>query len=244
MPDFTELPVYAGVGDFHFNRFRIAFSKPAGLSARDLAQQFVSNFPYYFNSPYAKVVPGVRTFNSKPTLKFHGYVKVLGIDVGRPHNDWVVQEWVDNTVGFTAQTLKREFFDAAEDGAMAAAALAAGGLIGMEPAPTVVGGVVAAHYNRMHLLAGRRSWRLDDGQTFGVTGDLLVLETIAVERFSAEMYRLGDKLGNMRAKFPDIWIANLNNFVRLFRDGLKLVSQPLKPGWRNKNNVDYYFRSD
>jgi len=33
------------------------------------------------------------------------------------HDDWVVRHWHDRTIGFTAQTLKREFFIAGEDAA-------------------------------------------------------------------------------------------------------------------------------
>ena len=163
-------------------------------------------------------------------------MKHLGIDLARPHTDWVVRHWFDPNVGFTAQTLKREFFQFTED----AAAASGGGIIGDKlggPLGGAVGAAAAVHYNRMHFLAGRRSWRLDNGTVFGLTGDLLVLETIAVERFSAEFFAIGDKLAGLEKSIPDIWITNLNQFLTL--KNLDRVPQPAKARWKNKNGVDF-----
>ena len=250
MPDFTELPVYSGVGPYHFNRYRVVFERPGGLSAATLAMDFTANFPLYLNSKFATVEWGSRHFNAKPTLKFHGYMRVLGIDIARPHHDWVVREWYDPNVGFTAQTLKREFFEAGAD----IPAAAGGAMPGVLMTPTalaaalaateaVVGAAAAVHYNRMHFLAGRRSWRLGDGNVFGVSGDVLVLETIAVERFSAQMYNVADRLLHMEKLIPDIWIANLSNFI--YMRGLTPVKQqhPLSPQWQNRGPVDFLVRS-
>jgi len=242
MPDFTALPVQSGVGDYHFNRFRVAFNKPPGLSTAALAADFVTNFPLYLNSQFATVVWGTRTFNSKPTLRFHGFVKKLGIDLARPHTDWVVREWCDLNVGFTAQTLKREFLETSEDAAAAVGGGAGGRMLpvlGPIVGP-VVGAGAAVHYNRMHFLAGRRSWRVDEGKAFGAAGDVFILETIAVERFSAEFYRIADSVAGMEEKIPDIWIANLNNFIN--KRALVRVSPPLhlKARWTKKYDVDYF----
>ena len=80
-----------------------------------LARDFVSNFQ---TSVEKSDVAGVelrsdRLFNSKATLKFWGSLKLVWGIEGNPsaHHDWVVQEWVDSRVGFTAQTLKRTFAD-------------------------------------------------------------------------------------------------------------------------------------
>jgi hypothetical protein len=35
----------------------------------------------------------------------------------------------------------------------------------------VLGGTAGAHYNRMHFLAGRRAWRIDNGVIFGLASD-------------------------------------------------------------------------
>ena len=82
MPDFTPLPVYGGVGPVHFNRFRAVFQKPNQASAATLADTFATSFPKFFNSKFATVERGSRTFGSNPTLKFHGFLYKLGIDLG------------------------------------------------------------------------------------------------------------------------------------------------------------------
>jgi hypothetical protein len=249
MADFTVLPVYDGVGPYHFNRYRVVFQNRPGLSVANLAADFVRNFPQYLNSDYATVDwGGTRTFNSKPTLKFHGFLKYFGgrIDIAQPHNDWVVQEWCNPSVGFTAQTLKREFFDLGEDGEASVGAAVPGGAIGAGVGGAVIGIVTAVgvaagavHYNRMHFLAGRRSWRVGDGTAFGVKGDVSVLETIAVERFSARFYQTGDHVLALEEKIPDIWIANLNNFIKKW--GLNPIGQSLRANWKTKYRNIYYF---
>jgi hypothetical protein len=151
----------------------------------------------------------------------------VSVDVARPHTDWVAQIDQNDGLGFTAQTLKREFVDLFEDGAVVAAAgIFAGGPIDL---------------NRTHFLAGRRSWRIDDGRSFDVGGDTLVLETTAVERFSNRVYQISDFALGLESRIPDIWISLLNNFVTM--RGLVRVPQPLKPGWKRKKEVDYYLVS-
>ena len=93
----------------------------------------------------------------------------------------------------------------------------------------------------MHFLAGRRSWRLDDGKNFEVDGDVMVLETTAVERFSHKRYVQADSVLGLQASIPDVWIAMLTNFARM--NTLVRVPQPLRPGWKNKDGVDYYVKS-
>ena len=95
--------------------------------------------------------------------------------------------------------------------------------------------------NRMHFLAGRRSWRLDDGKNFEVDGDVLVVETCAVERFSHQSYVRADSVLGLQASIPDVWVAMLTNFVRM--KALVLVPQRLRPGWKNKEGINYYAKS-
>jgi hypothetical protein len=240
MGDFTALPIDDGSGGIHINRFRIAFQPPNGTSAATLAGDIIDNFPTYFNSEFAKVEWGSRKHGGKPTLHFHGYAKVLGLDLAKPHDDWVVRHWVDRTIGFTAETLKREFFVAGDDlgsgvptGALLLGPLlAAVGLIG-----AVVGTGATVHYNRMHFLAGRRSWRIGDGGVFGLSSNVIVFETVALERFSALAYRTADAVIGLESRVPNVWIALLNNFVN--KKGLTVVPQTLKPRWKSKNRVDY-----
>jgi hypothetical protein len=242
MADFTALTVDTGEGAIHFNRFRIAFEPPAGTSAATLASDLIDNFPTYLKSEFATVEFGDRDFEGKRTLRFHGYAKLLGLDLAAAHDDWVVRQWVDRNVGFTAQTLKREFFSAGDDVGVTAETgllvfvpvigpiLGVGGALG-------IGATAGVHYNRMHFLAGRRSWRISDGTVFGLSGSVIVLETVAVERFSATPFRTVNAIIGLEAKVPDVWIAFLNNFVN--KKGLKVVTQTLKARWINKARADY-----
>jgi len=246
MGDFTELQIFSdGSGDFHLNRFRIAFEPPAGRSAAALASDLIDNFPTYLGSPYATVQLGDRSHEGKRTLRFHGYARLLGLDLAAPHDDWVVVSWVDRNVGFTAQTLKREFADFGDDVGAGGGVLLAGNLpvVGAlaqlaGPVLWVAGAVGTVHYNRMHFLAGRRSWRISAGDDFGLSDKVVVLETVAVERFSSLAFRAADTIAGLEARIPDVWIALLENFVR--RKGLEVVPQKL-PGarWRHRSNVDY-----
>ena len=248
MADFTALPVYGGVGDWHFNRYRAVFMRPPKVTKQFLANDFVINFPQYLTSKYATVVRTDKTFGSQPTLHFHGYKMApifLGIpvdvDIAKPHTDWVAKIDDNDNLGFTVQTLKREFRDLSEDGPTKAASVA---LVLANP---VLSLLVASdendpmEVNRMHFLAGRRSWRLDDGKNFEVDGDVMVLETTAVERFSHKRYVQADSVLGLQAAVPDIWVAMLGNFMRM--KTLVRVPQPLRPGWKNKDGVNYYVKS-
>jgi hypothetical protein len=248
MADFTALPVYGGVGDWHFNRYRAVFMRPPEVTKQFLANDFVTNFPQYLTSKYATVVRADKTFGSKPTLHFHGYKKLLGIDIAKPHTDWVAKIDDNDNLGFTAQTLKREFRDLSEDGATTVGTYVAA-VVATTPVYLAIAAGIAAiggvdnliEVNRMHFLAGRRSWRLDDGKNFEVDGDVLVLETTAVERFSHRKYAQADSIVGLEKSVPDVWIAMLNNFVTM--KTLVRVRQPLRPGWKNKDGVDYYVKS-
>jgi len=238
MEDFTELTLDTGVSDYHFNRYRIAFQPLPKKSAAFLASNLAVCFPTYFNSSFATVKWGDRYHEGKPTLHFHGYAKVLGIDLGHPHTDWVARIWIDQTIGFTVQTLKREFIDFGEDAETYIPATAGGTLaLPISPVAGPVAGFSAVHFNRMHFLAGRRSWRIGPGSVFGVPGNVIVMETVAVERFSSRAFQIGDYVLGLETKIPDIWIALLNNFVTM--NGATVA--PLTPGarWKTKNRVDY-----
>ncbi len=270
MSDFTALPVYDGVGVYHFNRYRVVFIRPRDKTKEALASDFVSGFPTYFTSPHANVVLHTdRKFNGVNTLEFHGILDKMGLDIARPHNDWVAKVWENVSRGFTAQTLKREFWVAGEDLAAAGGGVVGGGATGAGAGSffglpgAIVGGVVgggagagtAVHWNRMHFLAGRRSWLLDDASAFGITPkelnryfeyeehagrnfisgdvDLCVLETAAVERFSSRFFQVGDLAMGLEDAIPPIWTANLANFVGM--KGLMTINptSPTLPleGW-------------
>ena len=253
MGDFKVLPVWRGAGDWHFNRYRVAFKCPPHTNKQLLGGAFVKNFPKYFESRYATVQMTDRTYATMPTFHFHGYQMVpltnptLGIpstpmaeiDIAKPHTDWVVKIDDNDNLGFTAQTLKREFRDLSEDGPTKA-----GSFVGFVVNPLIAlpwGTNDLMEVNRMHFLAGRRSWRIDDGKNFGVDGDVLVFETAAVERFSHAAFVRADSVMALQKAIPDIWVAMCNNFLRL--NALVRVPQPQRRGWQIKDGVDYYVKS-
>jgi len=240
MADFTELPVYEGVGKWHFNRFRIAFEPPKSATPATLCSKLLANFPTFINSKYATAEWGDVQYNGLKTVHFHGYAKYIGIDLAKPHTDWVAILVRDpKGVSFTVQTLKREFTNAEDAETAGAGALLAfvpvvGPLVGVVGG-AVLGGTVGAHYNRMHFLAGRRAWRIDNGSVFGLPDDVMVLETVAVERFSAEAYNFADSVVGLEKRLPDVWLAFLNNFVNQM--GLNPVDQAQKPRWKKESRA-------
>lgn len=178
MADFTALPVYDGVGDWHFNRFRAVFQRPRATK-RFLANDFVANFPRYLTSQYAIVEKSDKTFDSKPTFHFHGYKMVsfpnpvalsgtVDVDIAAPHTDWVAKIDDNDNLGFTVQTVKREFGDPSEDRTTMAATLGVALAVPVAAVLFASGENDPTKINRMHFLAGRRSWRIDDGKNFEV----------------------------------------------------------------------------
>ncbi|HEY3653819.1 MAG TPA: hypothetical protein VGL34_02430 [Steroidobacteraceae bacterium] len=244
--NFLELKVYNGFGEFHLNRFRIAFERPKNFTKEALAREFVANFPRYLRSDVARVeINRDRTFNRDPTLKFWGSMTVVGglIEMNRGvHHDWVAPVWVDDRRGFTVQTLKRMFWEPWDDVAAAVGGAAFGAIVAGTQGG-VFGGTAGVDVNRFHFLAGRRSWCLDTAKTFGqYTGDfaarsnedILILETGAVERFSHPAFLTGDYVAQFEQRIPPVWMANLENFVRM--NGLKTrritTPRPVDRDWR------------
>ena len=253
MADFVEMPVQGGVGPYHFNRYRIVFDKPEAMSTESLATNLITNFPFHFHSNHATVEKQKRTFGGKPTLKFHGFDKVLKnkVDLAQPHHDWVVMDPVDMRLGFTARTLRRTFIDMPDDAEAAIGGGAVGGYFGHKIgglpggfAGGVAGAAEALSVNQCHFLAGRRCWRLDTAKNFGLPGDRLVLETTAVERFSRTEYALADAGFGMEKLVPDIWCSLLWNFV--VHTNVHADQLPLRGGWTygkvGFNKVQYFSR--
>jgi hypothetical protein len=247
MADFDDLKVGTGVGPYHLNRFRIAFSCPTTARKETLAADFVANFPKYLASPFATTELTARTFQGNPTLKFTGAMKLLlGIDFNPGiHHDWVARIAVDNTNGFTVQTLKRNFMEAGDAMAAAADTIVGLGSPMLQPIGIVPGGMSVA-LNRMHFLAGRRAWRIDTLAAFGenpsdyVSAPSLMLETSAVERFSNTAFTIGDAVVGFEKRIPPVWIALLENFVAQNAAlGLKAQTRsvPLRSGWKSSRSA-------
>ncbi len=246
MADFTELPVDTeGVGTYHFNRFRIAFEPPRGSknAAALLPAILYANFPTYINSNAATAEWGDHLYDQYKTIHFQGIAKFLGINLAAPHSDWVAIKWVDSNLAFTVQTLRREFFDTVEDGAPIVATSLIN-IVPVIPPPVIplinIGGIGATAnipWNRRHFLAGRRGWRIGDGSVFGLSSKVIVLETVAVERFSSQEYNIADWIIGLETKVPDVWLAFLNNFVNM--NGCNPIDQALKPNWTKAKRSMY-----
>jgi len=251
MENFSVLSVYDGVGDWHFNRFRIVFKPPPQANKQFLGGEFAANFPRYVTSRFATAQKGGRTYLDMPTFHFHGYKYVsypdpasrrdIDLDIAAPHSDWVVKIDDNDGLGFSVQTIKREFEDPSEDRLTLAAK--AGGIL-LSPLGSFLfmrGENDPTQINRMHFLAGRRSWRIDDGKNFEVDGDVMVLETSAIERFSHDRYKQADAVLKVEDALPDIWCSMCDNYVRM--NALVRVPQRLRPGWQTKYGADYYVKS-
>src|SRR5262249_13255263 len=137
-----------------------------------------------------------------------------GVDIAQPHTDWVAKIDDNDNLGFTVQTVKREFFEPSED--LKTKAVTVGILLAGPIAVALASGRTdPTGINRLPFPAGRRSWRIDEGNNFEVEGDVLVLETTAVERFSHQSYALADSVLGLEEALPSIWITMLVNFVRM-----------------------------
>lgn len=241
MTDFSDLPISQGVGDYHLNRFRIAFrSTDPKVSATQLAADFIANFPFYFNGPAATVRP------EEGRLKFYGNIPVGGHQMPTPHPDWVRYLVKNPTLGFTVQTQHRDSM-AMDDLEAGSGGGAAGSLAG--PLGILVGEAEAVRVNRYHFLAGRRAWRLDVASSFAAAGDraklgsdVIILETAAIERFSLKEYAMGESV--MEPTIIDIWSHLLANFAT--KPGVAVLSPgewPMEPGWTAKGQVHYVMLS-
>jgi hypothetical protein len=171
---------------------------------------------------------------------------LLGIDFNPGiHHDWVARIAVDNTKGFTVQTLRRNFMEAGDAMAATADAIVGLGPLTLQPIGIVPGGMSVA-LNRMHFLAGRRAWRIDTLATFGedpsdyISAPSLMLETSAVERLSDAAFMLGDAVVGFEKRIPPVWISLLENFVAQNAAlGLKAQSRgtPLRSGWKSSRGA-------
>lgn len=217
---FTPLPFdSAGVGDVRLDRFRVYFrpDDAAGFDISGEVSQFKTNFPTTFNGEFsgpsidnpAHVQHQGVEFNGEGTLQF-----VFDTPGPNFHDDWVGFIEQDST-SFTVQTLRRNFHTVFDDGA---------------PLPDSI--------NRLHFLAGRRSWRI--GRALDMSGpefaaanpvptitfgpdpaSFFVLETASLTRFSHLAFQLADLdpglFNNMADAIKEIWSVQLRNFVE-FRD--------------------------
>jgi hypothetical protein len=234
MDDFIPIHINAGTGSYHANRFRICFRAKRAQDAQNpsaLVSDFIENFPHYFNPDNAAHVIRVasRAYNGSPAMRFRLDMRTLFSSINIPdwHSDWVGTIWMDPMRGFAVQTLMRTFLDPLED--MAAA--------GLSPFFWwAEGNENLLAYNRMHFLAGRRSWIIQpiNLETSGkelskkdstahefIYSPVMMLETAALERYSASLYKLAsaDEIGviipSMKLSILQIWARLLENYCEL-----------------------------
>ncbi|MFL5359304.1 hypothetical protein [Archangium sp.] len=184
--DFSELKIVEdGVGDFHANQFRIHFRIPClrfNASNRDLviqakldelASNLFESFPRFFNGSEGNLKPnraevewGERWFRNGKTLAFTLDLKFLSsIELPDFHDDWVGVVENQQGKGFGVQTLKREYRDWGDrvlEGLISMIEKGADKLPfwDLKKMAKVEVKLLRSmlELNRMHVLAGRRSW--------------------------------------------------------------------------------------
>jgi hypothetical protein len=105
------------------------------------------------------------------------------------------------------------------------------------PLAPVLGVISLPENNRMHFLAGRRAWYIGRDSLFGLSNDVTVLETAAVERFSSQAFNIADSVIGLEKRVPDVWYAFLDNFIHQM--SFKPVDQVLKPRWKRSSRAVY-----
>lgn len=231
MTGFTDLHIRTdGFGPYHINRFRIAFRSDFGIPY--LANLLVHSFPGYFNGPGGHCY---RLEGDK--LKFFGNLSFFSHDVPTPHPDWVRVIYTDPLHGFTVQTLHRDSIaldDLTAGASFTALGAGAGAAVGTPIAGVgalpgaLIGGatglVSGVSLNRRHFLAGRRAWAIDVASSFTEPGDgenfpkdALIIETAAIERYSAAQFWALQK--TMTPVVTELWSHMLMKFATATRAG-------------------------
>lgn len=238
----------------------------------ELGRKFAEQFCSYFNAnnKNAQVRFGTRKWDLRRTLQFEGAVRPLGINNWITewlckgfHSDWVGVLGSNGGRGMSVQTLKRQFAEQGDKktrlGLVLAGALS-GSLIGIKastaPAAASLGiaGALAANrvadlaveINKMHFLAGRRSWVVQPAlnipdRPINLPSQSWCIETAAIERFSNVVVAKTDDfeiLGSLQQQVKQIWTTLLLNFLRM--EG---AIQLNRTHWEEKNqNVSLQFR--
>lgn len=262
---------------YHLNRFRICVAAPGANLAkyRTIAAHMLERMPEYMNPHTAKVEVQDRQWEGNKTLRFTGAAKVrpFSVPIYNPlerrwitvpvreeirdwaipdvHTDWVgVEPGTLTATGFTAQTLKRNFFDGS-DALIKGAALAALAALEMKTwwnvplALTELAAeeIISAYLiwvNQHHFLAGRRSFRFVDGKEFGYDDGRWVFETAAMERFSLLPYLASEMvMGRAEDIVKPVWVEMAQQFCR--KNNLTVIKHSGTPfGWQgSKNEVSF-----
>lgn len=185
----------------------------------------------------------------------------LHVPIPEKVRDWVIPDIHPDLVGvqaktatsFTAQTLKRNYLESSDLIIKSAALTALGmaeAITGWIPllnlAEAAVEEIVSAYIiwaNQHHFLAGRRSFKFDQGVSFGYTDGRYVFETAAMERFSLPAYEASQLLmGSAEDMVRPVWVEMVQRFAA--HHGLRIVPDTPHGGeWKTIGPVSYLQKS-
>ena len=245
-----------GVGDFRVDQLRVYFQTTSHMdgepqplfSADALKTEIANNFPKFFNGrgtdhddAMSRNIAEVgfrndKKFNDEVTMQFRLDMNTLfgTVDIFDHHDDWV--GFVQDDAGvFSVQTLERRFRTEEIDSFLEEnienifelfPALSLSGIAG--EATQAAAKLLAERLNRMHFLAGRRSWsvrhmlRAENPLISGAFTDIFFFETATIDRFSSIFSRLigalgGAAFGNVDKQTIVTWSVLLENFVKHHR---------------------------
>ena len=185
------------------------------------------------------------------------------IDVPVPEKirDWLAPDIHPDVVGveamtptsFTAQTLKRNYLESSDliiKGAALATLAGVEAITGWIPvlnlAEAAIEEIVSAYViwaNQHHFLAGRRSFKFDQGVSFGYTDGRYVFETAAMERFSLLPYEKSQLfMGSAEDMVRPVWVEMVQRFAA--HHGLRVIADTPHGGdWKSIGPVSYVQRS-
>lgn len=183
------------------------------------------------------------------------------VPVSEKIRDWMIPDVHPDVVGvqvktansFTALTLKRNYWESSDVIIKAAAlALLAGAeaYTGWIPiinlAEAAIEEIAAAYViwvNQHHFLAGRRSFKFDQGVSFGYTDGRYVFETAAMERFSLLPYTASQlAAGDAEDIVRPVWVEMVQQFAAYHN--LRIIPDTARGGaWKTDGPVSYLQRS-
>lgn len=257
---YTPLSIHNGYGNVHINRFRVSL-RPT-LSRVQIAQlgaRLQAGLLLYMAAATASVKYGDHNWNNHRTLKFRGVtrlrpfkiwapvVPIVGVKIPVPAfiRDWMAPDVHTDSVGvvgtqptgFTVQTLQRDYEDGDDRNiriAVTAASAASPPLIPLGQAMADM----AVELNQKHFLAGRRAFRIDSGKAFGYADDRIVFETVAIERFTNELFAKSMiVMGNIETLIRDVWVGMLTQFCQVNR--LTPIVEAAAHGWKKSGQIHY-----
>jgi hypothetical protein len=147
-----------------------------------------------------------------------------------------------NRTGFTVQTLKRNYEDNDDKtirnavGAIKWLSIA-GGVPAIGQLTNALANL-AVFINQHHFLSGRRAFRVDWGKEFDYTDDRVVFETVALERFTNQVFAKSTvAMGDDKTIIRRVWVGMLNRFAKVH--GFTVINEAPRSGWKVETGVHY-----